>query len=151
MTIRVDTAPEDDISPPLTIATDKVCFVIYKAREFDVKDAVTEPDAGSNSADDNMIAVLEDHDDDPVQDELRSFISSLSEDEQIDLVALMWLGREDNAISDWPSIRAEAARAHSPKRYHTADYLMGEPLLGDYLEEGLSLHGRACEEPGEDR
>ena len=28
----------------------------------------------------------------------------------------------------------------------TADYLLGTPLLGDFLEEGLSLLGRACEE-----
>jgi len=73
--------------PALAISPDKVCFVIIKAREFDVKDVVTEPDPGSNPSDDKMIAVLEDHDDDAVVEELTTFISSLSEDEQIDLVA----------------------------------------------------------------
>jgi hypothetical protein len=71
--------------PVLAISPEKVCFVIIKAREFDVKDEVTEPDAGSNPSDDKMISVLEDHGDDPVVEELTSFISSLSEDEQIDL------------------------------------------------------------------
>ena len=114
-----------------------------KAREFDAKDEVSEPDPGSNPSDDKDAAVLEDHNDDPVVEELRSLINSLSEDEQIDLVALTWLGRDDYGASDWPTVREEAARAHNER---TADYLLGTPLLGDFLEEGLSLLGRSCEE-----
>jgi hypothetical protein len=93
-----------------------------------------------------MIAVLEDHPDDPVLEELTSFISSLSEDEQIDLVALAWLGRNDSTIKDWPTLREEAARAHSTQTTHTANYLLGTPLVSDYLEEGLSLFGLSCED-----
>jgi hypothetical protein len=139
-----ESSPEE--MPALAISPEKVCFVIIKAREFDVKDAVTEPDTGSNASDDKMIAVLEDHGDDPVVHELTSFISDLSEDEQIDLVALAWLGRDDNTIGDWPALREEAARAHSTRTTHTADYLLGTPLVSDYLEEGLSIFGRSCEE-----
>src|SRR6516225_2957359 len=95
---------------------------------------VTEPDAGSNPSDDKMIAVLEDHGDDPVVEELTSFISCPSEDEQIDLVALAWLGRDDNTIEDWPELRAEAARAHRTRTTHTADSLLGTPLLSAQLE-----------------
>ena len=35
----------------LSISPESVFFAIVKAREFDVKDAVTEPDPGSNAAD----------------------------------------------------------------------------------------------------
>ena len=133
--------PEDDVDV-LEIPIEKVCFIIIKAREFDVKDAVTDPDSGSNPSDDKMAAVLEDHADDPVVEELNSLIDNLTEDEQIDLVALAWLGRDDNTADDWPSIRQEAARAHNAK---TANYLLGMPLLGDYLEEGLALLGHSCE------
>ena len=56
---------------------------------------MSEPDPGSNPSDDNDVAVLEDHEDDAVVEELTSFIDAMSEDEQIDLVALVWLGRED--------------------------------------------------------
>ena len=132
--------------PALAISPDKVCFVIIKAREFGVKDVVTEPDPGSNPSDDKMIAVLEDHDDDAVVEELTTFISSLSEDEQIDLVALAWLGRDDNKIEDWPALREEAARAHSTRTTQTANYLLGMPLASDYLEEALSLFGQSCED-----
>ncbi|MGI9382851.1 MAG: DUF3775 domain-containing protein [Methyloligellaceae bacterium] len=126
----------------LQISPEKVCFVIIKAREFDVKDVVTEPDPGSNPTDDGMAAVLEDHEDDPVREEIASFIDAMTLDEQIDLVALAWLGRADDAAEDWPEVRLEAARAHTE---HTAHYLLGTPLLGDHLEEGLSLLGHSCE------
>jgi hypothetical protein len=139
---KIDDTPLDS-DAELTISTEKVCFIIVKAREFDVKDAVTEPDPGSNAADDGEIAVLEDHADDPVQQELTAFIDALSEDEQIDLVALTWLGRDDYEASDWATVRDDAAREHNRR---TASYLLGMPLLADFLEEGLSMLGRSCGE-----
>ncbi|MFZ2136414.1 MAG: DUF3775 domain-containing protein, partial [Xanthobacteraceae bacterium] len=90
-----------------------------------------------------MISVLEDHDDDPTQQELRSFIDALTEDEQIDLVALTWLGRGDGTIDDWEDLRAEAARLHNNR---TAAYLLGKPMLADHLQEGLAQLGYSCEE-----
>lgn len=140
---RIEEISPDEL-PPLAISPEKVCFIIVKAREFDAKDAVTDPDDGSNPSDDNMIAVLEDHGDDPVEHELTSFISDLSEDEQIDLVTLTWLGRDENTLADWPSLREEATGAHRTRTTHTAKYLLGIPLLGDYLEEGLSMFGQSC-------
>ena len=83
----------DDERPDLSISAEKLCFIIAKAREFDVKDVVTDPDDSSNATDDAMLSVLEDHRDDPVVQELMAVIRSMSEDEQIDLVALAWLGR----------------------------------------------------------
>jgi hypothetical protein len=135
--------PADEDAATLTISPEKVCFIIIKAREFDAKDEVTEPDPGSNPSDDKDLAVLEDHADDPVVEELPAFINSLSEDEQIDLVALVWLGRDDYTASDWPTVREEAARAHNER---TAEYLLGTPMVGDFLEEGLAMLGRSCEE-----
>jgi len=127
----------------LTISPEKVAFIIIKAREFDAKDEVTEPDPGSNPSDDRDAAVLEDHKDDPVVEELTSLINSLSEDEQIDLVALTWLGRDDYTAEDWPAIREEAELAHNER---TAEYLLGIPLLSDFLGEGLSMLGYSCQE-----
>jgi hypothetical protein len=127
----------------LTISPEKVSFIIMKAREFDAKDEATEPDPGSNPSDDRNAAVLEDHEDDPVVEELTSLINSLSEDEQIDLVALAWLGRDDYTVNDWSAVREEAQRAHNER---TAEYLLGMPLVSDFLEEGLSMLGYSCEE-----
>ncbi len=134
---------DNEDKSPLTISPEKVCFIIIKAKEFDAKDEVTEPDPGSNPSDDMDIEVLEEHEDDPVVEELTSLINSLSEDEQIDLVALAWLGRDDYSAEDWSTVREEAARAHNQR---TAEYLLGMPLVGDFLEEGLSMLGYSCEE-----
>jgi hypothetical protein len=57
-----------------------------------------------------------------------------------------WLGRNDNTIDDWQTLREEAARAHSTRTTHTANYLLGMPLVSDCLEEGLSLFGLSCED-----
>jgi hypothetical protein len=132
-----------DAIPTLSISTEKVCFVVVKAREFDVKDVDTTLDDGSNPTDDRMIEVLEDRPDDPVIQELVAFIETMSEDEQVDLVTLAWLGRGDGTLEEWAELRAEAARMHN--RY-TASYLLGIPLLPDYLEEALAEFGHSCEE-----
>ena len=124
--------------PELAISTDKVTFLIEKARQFDVKDIASDPDSGSNGADDKMIDVLEDNGSDPVVQEIAGFIGALTEDEQIDLVALMRLGRGDGTIEEWDDLRREAADGRNGR---TAHYLLGEPLLGDMLAEGLDEFG----------
>ena len=129
--------------PTLTISSENVCFIIVKAREFDVQDVVTDPDSGSNATDDGVASVLEAHSDDLTQKELVAFINALSEEEQAALVALLWLGRGDGTMEDWDDLRDEAQRQHNNR---TAAYLLGEPLLSDHLEEGLSQFGLSCED-----
>ncbi|WP_429925703.1 DUF3775 domain-containing protein (plasmid) [Agrobacterium vitis] len=133
---------DDDVAmPELAVPLKTVCFIIFKAREFDVKEEVTEPEPGSNPTDDNELAVLQDHEDDPVQEELMSLISALSGDAQIDLVTLVWLGRDGYAASDWAEVRQQAMDAHNAR---TAEYLCGDPLLADHLSAGLELIGLSC-------
>jgi hypothetical protein len=124
--------------PELRISPEKVAFLIEKAREFDVKEMDTDPDSGSNGADDEMIDVLEDNGRDSVQQELTGFIAALTEDEQIDLIALMRLGRGDGTLDEWKELRREAAEGRNGR---TASYLLGEPMLGDLLAEGLDAFG----------
>jgi hypothetical protein len=135
--------PEPDM-PELAISAEKVAFIIEKAREFDVKEGNSDPDSGSNATDDDAVDILEDDGSDPVVNELGSFIVALNEDEQIDLVTLTWLGRGDGTIDDWNDLRARAVQAraeyHSPRR-ETAHYLLGEPMLGDLLADGLDEFG----------
>lgn len=84
-----------------------------------------------------MIDVLEDGDD-PVVREITGFINAMTEEEQIDLVALMRLGRGDGTIEEWDELRREAADGGHES---TASYLLGEPLVSDYLAEGLDQFG----------
>lgn len=128
-------------TPPLNIATEKVCQVVVLARRYDVKEADSDPDEGSNPTDDGAVDVLEDTADDPVATELKQFIDDLDYDEQVDLVALAWLGRDSGTLDDWATLRGEAADAHNDR---TTEYLLGIPLLADFLEDALSTFGRSC-------
>ena len=124
--------------PELAISREKISFLIEKAQEFDVKDLPTDEESGSNPADDAEVDVLQDDGCDSVAAELASFIRASNEDEQIDLVALMRLGRGDGTIEEWDDLRSEAADGRNRR---TASYLLGEPLVSDYLAEGLDAFG----------
>src|SRR5262249_31221737 len=122
--------------------TEKVCFIIIKAREFDVKVDPVDPDPGSNPADDGESEVLEDNDD-ATQLELREAIDDLNEDEVVDLIALAWIGRGDFDRGDLEEARTLARERH---RRRSSSYLIGLPTLGDLLEEGLGAVGHSCED-----
>jgi hypothetical protein len=119
----------------LGINPEKVRQVILEARMFDAKEEVSDPDSGSNPSDDGMADVLEDLADDATYKELTEYIRSLDEEEQVNLVALAWLGRGTYALEEWDEALAEARHAHNAR---TAEYLTSLPKLGDYLEEGLT-------------
>jgi hypothetical protein len=74
--------------------------------------------------------------------ELMEFIRSMDEDEQINMVALAWVGRGTYDLTEWREALNEARAQHNKR---TAEYLIGLPLLGDYLEEGLAAFGLDCE------
>jgi len=139
---RIISAPDESELPELGINPDKVCHVIAKARQFDVKEAPSDPDSGSNPSDDGMTDVLEDFTDDPTYRELVAFIRAMGEEEQIWLVALAWIGRGTYDPKELNEALRIAREQHNDR---TAQYLTGLPLLGDYLEEGLAAFGRDCQ------
>ena len=141
--IVTETEPPPGVE--LGINPDKVCQIIAKARAFDAKEGISDPDSGSNPADDGMLDVLEDLPDDvdATRLELLEFIRALDEDEQLDLVALAWVGRGTYEISEWREARSIARNEHNKR---TAEYLLKLPLLGDYLQEGLAAFGEDCGE-----
>ncbi len=60
-----------------------------------------------------------------------------------ELVALTWIGRGDFTVDEWSEVvRTARQRRTNP----TADYLLGTPMLGDYLEEGLTQLGLTVED-----
>ena len=126
----------------LQIAPSKIGQVIVLAREFDAKVAPWD-DSNQDERDDDIASILEATANDPIMAELKSFIDHLNEDEQVSLVAVMWVGRGtfepedlDDALSTARSERVNA----------TSAYLLGVPLLADYLEDGLDRLGYSVEE-----
>ena len=134
----------------LEVNPETVCFLILKAHQYDLKLApeVSDSDSDSHTIDEDALDALEAQSDDtvvedPVYEEMKSFIDDMNEDAQVDLVALMWLGRDGAGADDWEQVRSDAAEAHNE---HSAEYLLGTPLLADYLSEGLASLGYNCED-----
>jgi hypothetical protein len=130
----------------LRISSETVCFVIAKARAFDVKEAPTGLADGTNAVDDDYQTTLEEGASDATEEELKRTLEALNGAEMADLVALMWLGRDDLAVEEWPDVLSQVRDAHIE---HPAGYLMGTPMLGDYVEEGLAKFGVSCLDSGE--
>lgn len=74
----------------------------------------------------------------PESTHLADYISGLNEDEQVSLVALMWVGRETFGADELAEAKQTAREeATAP----TEQYLSGIPALGEYLEDGLDALG----------
>ena len=75
---------------------------------------------------------------DPAFLELMGFIGALSEEEQVALVALSWIGRGTYSADEVDDALDEARDAANDR---TGEYLLGMPMLPDYLEEGMNILG----------
>lgn len=155
----------------LEMDSDKVCYLVVKMREYEeeglIRAEFEQDDEGSNlhlgeeGEDDNELGdeegfvSLDEQDEeegetseDTYLDELVGYIQSLDEEEQIELIALTWLGRGDYEKDEWRAA-IEAARDRHNER--TAQYLLGMPLLANYLEEGLAAFDLSCTDFDESR
>jgi hypothetical protein len=128
----------------LAIPRERLAYIIAKAREFDAEVPI-EPDAasGSDGPDNGEREILFDTPDNPTEQELRDAIDSLGLPERQEVLALMWLGRGDYDAESWPEALREAGERTIA---NVTDYLVGTPLLGDYLEEGASALGLSLQD-----
>ena len=127
----------------LIIPLEKLAYIITKAREFDAQVPPVDDDSSSNPSDDAEWDVLEAGADNPAHQELVDALNSLTDPERVEVLALTWLGRGDYGKEDWREVLEEARRIHDEKE---TEYLVGTPLLADYLEEGLSQLGYSIED-----
>ena len=126
----------------LDIAPEKVAHIIVLARELDSKVGAWDGDIDENDPD----SILEARANDPLEAELREFIADLNVDEQVSLVALMWVGRGTYEPEDWDEA-VDTARSERVNK--TENYMLGVPMLSDYLEEGLEKMGVSVEDAEE--
>jgi hypothetical protein len=127
----------------LEIAPEKVAHVIIKAREYDVKVGAWDDTPANGDVEEDPSAILEGYTNDPTRAELAGFIDRMNYDEQANLVALMWLGRGTYEKEEFEEA-VETAR--SQRSNATSNYLLGIPLLADYLEEGLEKLGYSVDD-----
>ena len=119
----------------LSINPETVCYLIAKAREFDLK----LPPAGADDGDEAEADILADRADDPTYLELVEILDALTADERRDLIALMLLGRGEAGDLDEALEQADEVDSEGWQ-----SFLLGTPLLGDFLEEGLAALDIAC-------
>ena len=134
------------------IKPETVSRIVFAARELnagaELFEAAEEEERGGREGhdiDEEMLEaeVHEENEHDPVYQEISGVIDDLSVEEQCELIALVWLGRGDFGKEDWDEALKTAGDRHTE---HTAEYLLGMPLLADYLEEGLAQFDLSCED-----
>lgn len=131
----------------LEISTAKLAHIIVRSREYDAKVASWDDPVDNGFRDDGLDTVLENFSDNSTRSGLAEFIAELNEDEQASVVAVAWIGRGSFA----PEELSEAiATAKAERVNSTEDYLLGMPMLSDFLEEGLEKLGYSIEEVEED-
>ncbi len=126
----------------LDINPDTVCQLILLAREFHAQEQVVIPEEPGNPSGDWALQMLASHSDDSTLLQFQTIVNDLEPDQQLQLIALLWLGRNDVELDEWSWALAQAEDSGIKD---TADYLICHPLLADYWQAALEIHGYACD------
>jgi ribosome-associated translation inhibitor RaiA len=122
----------------LNLGLDKLQDIALRARAFEIEDFPDEPDPGDATEELQDREERLDAGEDPAEAELRELIDDLNDDEAVDLIVLVWVGRGDFDRNDLAEARALARERHVGS---SSRYLMGIPTLAEYLAEGAAAVG----------
>lgn len=129
--------------PELGINVEKVCALVEAARELAGLEPSTAGDATTTGDDSPLADMVEPSQGmDPRRRETVEFIAGLDAEEQVNLLALILVGRGDYGIEEWDDALT-AARDSIDDR--SADFMVGDPGLPAYLLEGLDAFGESCD------
>ena len=131
-----------------------LCRIVLRAREYE---AQTPSDYDADEAADNVddedegaLSVLDDSINDSVEEELRSIMEDLGEDQLIEVLALCWVGAGNYDASDWDEALQDAQDMHDDGGSEgVIDELLDMPLLPSVLEAGLAAFDLSCDGIGE--
>ena len=127
--------------PTLEINSDYVRMLIVKVPRLDGQGGcATFPDEGSKRSDDPL-GGLHDSPDDQSRREIVKEIAGLSEREQAELVALMWLGRGDGEPEEWEA---------GPQAMESREIPDPPPIFSDHLRSWRNSGSTALRVPGLD-
>jgi hypothetical protein len=127
--------------PELRINPDKVCQFLEAAREVAGKVPATTGDHTSTGDDSPLTFMEDDGGPDPIHQQMVEFVAGLNVEEQVDLLALIYLGRGDFSLAEWDDALREAQ-----DRIAAGDpnYMIGERALPAYLGDALDAFGKSC-------
>ena len=138
----IEIQPNGILAPSLSITPDDAFFILSKARQFDAEDREQECEFDPETPRPPSL-VTDEETDNAVEQELTAAIRRLSYDAQLDLIALIWVGRGDFSLAEWSEAREAAGDIG---RQRLPRYVRGIPLVSDYLDEALAQFGFSLED-----
>ena len=123
----------------LSIDPDYLRMLVVQVRGLMAKVPPELPDDRSNPTDDpTPPADLQDEEGDLTREEIIEEIRALEPRQQAELVALMWLGRDEGEAADWDELVQQALER---REVPTENYLLDHPLLAEHWLDGMERLG----------
>ena len=130
-----------------------LCRIILRAREYEAQTPSDyDDDEGADNVDDEdegSLSVLDDAINDSVEEELRSILEDLGEDQIAEVLAFCWVGAGTYDASDWDEALQEAQDMNDDGGAGIIDELLDMPMLPSVLEAGLAAFDLSCDGIGE--
>src|SRR3954447_10162221 len=137
---------------PLT-PLDTLCRLILRGREYEAQTASDyDPGEDPDNVDDEqegVLSVLEDDINTSVEEEIRSVLEDLGEDQLAEVIAFCWVGQGTYESADWDEAMDEAQSLVSDGTKGAIEELMEQPMLASVLESGLAAFDLSCNGVGE--
>ncbi len=132
-----------ELSTPL----DMICRIVQRAREIEALVPVSDIDPDEDEIDhDDMLAPLEEENNETVEVELLAVLEDLAEDQIVEVLALAMIGRGTYDVSEWDDAIEIAG---DPDEAPAVDQLMEMPMLAACLEAGLAAFDLSCDGVGQ--
>ena len=129
-----------------------LCRIILRAKEVEAQVPASEPEETPDDVDDyddengQTLSVLEDELNDGVEEELRSILDDLADDQLAETLALAWVGVGTYDSNEWDDAFSDASDTDPES---VIDELLEMPLLASHLESGLAAFDYSCEGVGQ--
>ena len=132
---------------PLT-PLDTLCRIVLRAREYEAQvptdyDGNEEPE-DVDGADGDTLSVLDDSLNSSVEEELRTALDDLAEDQVAEVLAFCWVGQGTYEASDWDEAMEEAGEEKG-----AIDELIDMPMMASVLEAGMAAFELSCDGVGD--
>jgi hypothetical protein len=130
-----------------------LCRIVLRAREYE---AQTPSDYDADESADNVddedegsLSVLDEAINDSVEEELRSILEDLGEDQLVEVLSFCWVGAGNYDASDWDEAIQEAQEMNEDGGSEAIiDELLEMPMLPSVLEAGLAAFDLSCDGVG---
>jgi hypothetical protein len=131
-----------------------LCRIVLRAREYEAQ-TPSDYDRGEDAdnvddEDEGSLSVLDDSINDSVEEELRSILEDLGEDQLMEVLAFCWVGAGNFEAGDWAEALQEAQEMYEDGGSAVLiDELLEMPMLPSVLEAGMAAFDLSCDGIGE--